>query len=90
MKKGLSASSIFHRKGWKVYIDGKKFSIIPDNYILAGLSIPENQQVIKFEFCPASFYTDESLTKIANIFILHKLLSAAFYFYKVNKKRAEA
>lgn len=78
-------SEIFYDRGWKAYIDGKETPIIRTNYVLRGLNIPAGQHEIRFELKPASYYTGESVSMVANIIIFLLLIAAGIQVYRHNK-----
>ncbi|RYY43008.1 MAG: hypothetical protein EOO06_20330 [Chitinophagaceae bacterium] len=80
-------SEVYYDKGWKAYIDNKETPIIRTNYVLRGLVIPAGQHQIRFEFKPASFYTGQTITQIANIIILLALIAAAYFVYRNGRKK---
>ncbi|RYY42435.1 MAG: hypothetical protein EOO06_21190 [Chitinophagaceae bacterium] len=80
-------SEVYYDKGWKAYIDNKETPVIRTNYVLRGLVIPAGQHQIRFEFKPASFYTGQTITQIANIIILLALIAAAYFVYRNGRKK---
>ncbi len=79
-------SEIYYDRGWKAFIDSKEVPIIRTNYVLRGLRVPAGQHEIRFVFHPASYYTGESVSLIANIIILLFLAFAAFKVYRERKQ----
>ena len=43
---------MYYPNGWKVYINGIEKKIYNVNYVLRGLDIPKNSNVIEFKFEP--------------------------------------
>jgi len=81
-------SEIYYDRGWKAYIDGKESPIIPTNYVLRGMLIPEGNHKITFEFKPESFYNSSKAALIASALVWLLLIAAVIQSFRKEKQKA--
>lgn len=78
------------KKGWNVYIDGKKIDggFIKVNYLLRALHIPAGEHTIEMKFEPRSFYIGETVSLFSSLLILG-VLGLGIYLVVVNRNKKE-
>ena len=58
------------KKGWNMYIDGKKEEHLRANYVLRAAVIPSGDHTIEFRFEPASYYKAQRVSLFSSIFFV--------------------
>jgi len=77
-------SEMYYEKGWNVYVDGEKRSMIRANYVLRALQIPAGKHTIEFKFEPEVVKTGSTIALISSIGML-LLIGAGVYFERKKK-----
>jgi hypothetical protein len=85
--KGLAVfSEIYYEKGWEAYIDDRQAKIIPVNYLLRGLVIPEGDHTIRFIFNPSSYTTGNIIMTIFSAILLILIFLTIYFIFPKRKK----
>ena len=77
-------SEIYYPEGWNVYINNQKADVIPANYILRGVHIPEGNNKIEMKFEPKSYSISIILSAIGLALSLIFCLFGLFSYYNNN------
>lgn len=76
------------KKGWHVYIDGKrKEGIVRTNYVLRGLEVPEGKHTLEMKFEPESYYAGQKFGRIGSILLLLLLAGAIVTEFRDEKNK---
>ena len=51
--------------GWRAWVDGRPARIVPTNYVLRGVPLPEGARTVQFAFMPGSFTVGMFATLLA-------------------------
>ncbi|HAA19336.1 MAG TPA: hypothetical protein DCP28_11400, partial [Cytophagales bacterium] len=62
--------------GWVATLDGEPVDIYRVNYILRGVSVPEGQHTLQFNFKPRSYTLGNSLNAISTWLLLLLFITA--------------
>lgn len=82
-------SEIYYPHGWTATIDGEPAEIFRANYLLRGLSIPQGEHTIIFEYKTKSFAVGSTIAFIGSALILLLLIVLGYLVYKNHKMVAE-
>ncbi|HRN32645.1 MAG TPA: hypothetical protein PLC76_00855 [Saprospiraceae bacterium] len=76
------------KKGWHVYIDGKrKEGLVRTNYVLRGLEVPEGKHTLEMKFEPESYYAGQKFGRIGSILLLLLLAGAIVTEFRDEKNK---
>jgi len=63
-------SEIYYDKGWKAFVDGEEIPYLRANYVLRAAQLPGGNHKVEFKFEPKSYYTGETISLIASLFLV--------------------
>ena len=72
-------------KGWSMTIDGQPATFTKVNYVLRGAKLPAGNHKIVMTFAPKSYYTGETISRIASILTLLAFFGGLFWYYRKHK-----
>ena len=74
-------SEIYYPNGWKVFVDGIEKTIYNINYVLRGLDIPKNSNVIEFKFQPEVITRGTFLQRFSLVFFVSVIFVLIYFQY---------
>ncbi|CAG5084557.1 YfhO family protein [Parvicella tangerina] len=75
-------SEVFYPYGWKAYIDDQPAPYFRANYILRGMTVPQGDHTITFEYDVPAYSTGGVISLLTSTLIILLLLSLLFLIYK--------
>lgn len=82
-------SEIYYPRGWEASINGEEVSHFRVNYLLRGLTVPEGEGTIVFEFRPDSYYIGSKVALAGSITMVLMVLGAIYYVVRIKKREEE-
>ncbi|MCD4829856.1 MAG: YfhO family protein [Candidatus Cloacimonetes bacterium] len=80
----LVVSEVYYPAGWHAYIDGEETPIVPVNYILRGVVIPQGEHRVEMVFAPASYAVSAWLSLIGLLLATVVTIIGAVLWYRRN------
>ncbi len=82
-------SEIYYPRGWEASINGKEVSHFRVNYLLRGLTVPEGEGTILFEFRPDSYFIGAKVALAGSIIIVLMVIGTIYYAVKIKRREEE-